>query len=188
MYQKIFKRLMDLTLSACSITVLSPLMLITAFAIKLEDGGPVIFNQKRVGKHGTNFSIYKFRSMRVNTGDIPSSQAGNTQITKVGKFIRRTNIDELPQLFNIFCGEMSVVGPRPALPIQQELNSMRMKNGAFSCTPGLTGLAQVNSYNGMPETEKANWDGAYVRSITFGNDVRIILRTFGYLMSRPPVY
>ncbi|MCE5286198.1 MAG: sugar transferase [Pelosinus sp.] len=187
MYKSIFKRLLDLVLVVCAIIMLSPIMIISALAIKLEDGRNVIFKQKRIGKNG-EFYIYKFRSMKVDTGDIPSAQVGNAQITNVGKVIRRTNIDELPQLFNIYFGQMSIVGPRPALAIQKELNTMRRMNGASMCKPGLTGLAQVHSYDGMPEVEKAKWDGIYASQITFWKDVKIIIKTFGYLLSRPPVY
>jgi O-antigen biosynthesis protein WbqP len=126
--------------------------------------------------------------MPVNTGDMPSAEARSTKVTKVGKLIRRTNIDELPQLFNVVKGDMSLVGPRPALPIQRQLCEYRGQIGALACKPGLTGLAQINSYDGMPEREKAEWDGRYASGVSFLTDIDIIARTLGYLLKRPPVY
>jgi O-antigen biosynthesis protein WbqP len=126
--------------------------------------------------------------MPVNTGDIPSAAARSVRITRVGRVIRRTNADELPQLVNILRGDMSVVGPRPALPAQRELVALRSANGALACTPGLTGLAQVNAYDGMSIEAKATWDGRYADRIRFFRDVAIILRTVRYLMAPPPTY
>src|SRR5205823_7797451 len=120
-----------------------------ALLIHLEDRGPVLFRQQRSGRDGRPFRIFKFRSMPVNTGDVPSSQARSLRVTRVGQIIRRLNIDELPQLINILRGDMSVVGPRPALPTQTALLDMRKANAAIKCKPGLTGLAQVNSYDNM---------------------------------------
>jgi O-antigen biosynthesis protein WbqP len=179
---------MDIVLSLFSIVVLSPLLVTAALAIYFEDRGPFIFSQRRVGENETTFSLLKFRSMPINTGDVPSSQAKVLKITRVGKFIRRTNIDELPQLINIFRGEMSIVGPRPALPSQVDLIRLRRQAGAFGCRPGLTGLAQVNSCDGMPDIEKAKLDGMYSSKITFFQDVQIILKTFSYLLKPPPTY
>lgn len=188
MYRAVFKRLLDILVSGVALVVLSPIMLLTALAVKMEDGGPALFRQKRVGKDEVPFEVMKFRSMPVNTSNVPSARTDQLRITKIGKLIRRTNLDELPQLINIFRGDMSLVGPRPALFAQEELNRMRRENGALGCKPGLSGLAQVNSYDGMPETEKARWDGQYAGNITFANDLRIIFKTFGYLTRRPPVY
>jgi O-antigen biosynthesis protein WbqP len=126
--------------------------------------------------------------MPVGTGDMPSASAGSARVTKVGKLIRRTNIDELPQLFNVVEGDMSPVGPRPALPTQRQLCEYRAQNGALACKPGLTGLAQINSYDRMPEREKAEWDGRYASSVSVLTDIGIVVRTFSYLLKRPPVY
>lgn len=188
MYARFGKRLFDLLAAAVALIVLSPLMLLVGIAIRLEDGGPALFRQKRVGQDGKPFVLFKFRSMPVNTGDIPSAQASNVKVTRVGTFIRRTNIDELPQLINILRGDMSVVGPRPALPSQKTLCDLRRSLGVLRCKPGLTGLAQINSYDGMPETEKASWDAKYCEQITLVGDLAIIFRTFGYLRKPPPVY
>lgn len=187
MYRPYAKRLLDIVVAGGSLLTFSPLMLLTALAILLDDGAPVIFRQKRVGRGGRLFDICKFRSLPVNTGDIPSAHAA-IRPTRVGKFIRRTNIDELPQLINILKGEMSIVGPRPALPTQKDLLTLRERHGATICKPGLTGLAQVNSYDGMTETEKAKWDGVYASHVALGHDLKIILKTFSYLTRRPPVY
>jgi len=188
MYRHFFKRVIDVVFSAIALLVLSPLMLLVGVLIRMEDGGPALFRQVRVGQYGKPFTLLKFRSMPVNTGDIPSVQAREVRITRVGRVIRRLNIDELPQLVNILKGEMSLVGPRPALPVQKELINMRRHNGALACKPGLTGLAQVNAYDGMPEEEKAAWDGKYAANVSLANDLMIILRTFLYLTKRPPVY
>lgn len=188
MYASYGKRLFDVIFSLVAAILLSPLMLLTALSIKVFDTGPIIFRQKRIGREGASFDFFKFRSMPVNTGDIPSDQLGRIRLTWVGRLIRRTNIDELPQLLNILRGDMSFVGPRPALSSQIELVNARKSNGSLFCKPGLTGLAQISSFNGMSVYEKATLDGKYVQSITFRNDISIILRTFSYLLTPPPVY
>lgn len=188
MYRQFYKRLLDIILATIGLILVTPLMLLTALAIFLETGPPVFFIHERVGRHGVLFRLAKFRSMPVNTENVPSAIGVMLQVTKVGRFIRRTNIDELPQLFNILQGDMSIVGPRPALPIQENLLAIRINNGAAACRPGLTGLAQINSYDGMPEEEKAKLDGKYTSDISFIGDLIIILRTFSYLLHKPPVY
>jgi O-antigen biosynthesis protein WbqP len=182
------KRLLDLFIVLPACLILSPIFLFTSLCIKLFDPGPIIFRQKRVGRDGELFDFYKFRSMPLNTGDLPSDQVGKVQLTWIGKFIRRTNIDELPQLFNIFKGDMSIVGPRPPISSQLELIELRKNNGALSLTPGLTGLAQISSFDGMSIAEKAHFDGLYAKDVRFFADVSIILRTFLYLIKPPPVY
>lgn len=188
MYRSFLKRLCDIVIAGSALLVLSPVMILVAAIIRLEDGGPAFFRQKRVGKNGIEFEFLKFRSMPVNAANIPKTEAVEIPITKIGRFIRRTNIDELPQLLNILRGDMSVVGPRPAIAAQESLCLMRRENGALTCSPGLTGLAQVNAYDGMPETEKADWDGKYAASVSVLTDLKIIFRTFSYLTRKPPVY
>ena len=188
MYRRFFKRFLDIVLSALGLIIFSPLMLLVAVLIYLDDGGPILFWQKRVGKGGALFMLCKFRSMPVNTGDVEAAKAAGLTITRVGRIIRRTNIDEIPQLINVLRGDMSIVGPRPPLPSQENLVSMRKQNGAIQCTPGLTGLAQVNGYTGMPDAEKASFDGEYAATVNFFRDAKIILKTFGYLRKPPPVY
>ena len=147
MYVKCFKRLIDLALSALGLIVLSPLFLILAIAIKLDDPGPVFFRQKRVGIHKTYFDILKFRTMKMETPhDMPTHLLENPDqyITRVGRFLRKTSLDELPQIAQIFTGKMSIIGPRPALWNQYDLIAQRDKYGANDVRPGLSGWAQIN--------------------------------------------
>jgi O-antigen biosynthesis protein WbqP len=188
MYRNFLKRTLDILLSASSLLALSPLMAAVAILIKLEDGGSVLFRQERVGKNGGRFEFLKFRSMPPDAANVPKTEAGEIPITRIGKIIRRTNIDELPQLFNILRGDMSIVGPRPAIRAQEALCRLREQSGAIGCLPGLTGLAQVNAYDGMPESEKAEWDGKYAAELSFVADLKIIFRTVAYLTRKPPVY
>jgi len=188
LYEKVFKRLFDLGIAIPGLVVLSPIILITAIAIRLEDGGPALFRQIRVGRDSVDFSIFKFRSMPVSTPSVPSANATGLKLTRVGAFIRRTNIDELPQLLNVLRGEMSIVGPRPGLPKQEALMNMRRTRGVDRLRPGLTGLAQVNSFDGMTDERKVEWEVEYAGRVTFLTDLSIVVRTFGYLLRRPPVY
>lgn len=182
------KKLFDFTFSFFSLIVLLPVLLVIFILIKLVDPGPILFKQERIGLNGDTFVIYKFRSMPVGTKNMTSDQIGRLNLTWMGKFIRRTNIDELPQLFNILKGEMSIVGPRPALLSQKSLIEYRHQNGSFFCRPGLTGLAQISSYDGMGVFEKAKLDGKYYNSISFKSDMLIIFKTFLYILKPPPVY
>ena len=182
------KRGLDVLLAAIALLVLGPLLLVIALAVWLEDRGPALFRQARIGREGHPFILVKFRSMPVGTAHLPSSSATSLRVTRVGSVIRRLNLDELPQLFNILAGEMSVVGPRPALSNQMELLELRRANAAMSLRPGLTGLAQIRSYDGRPVAEKAAADAEYARRASLSLDVAIILRTVGYLFRRPPVY
>lgn len=188
MYESYFKRLFDVSIASASLILLSPLMLVTALLIKLEDGGDVFFRQNRIGKDSGTFRVFKFRSMAMGTADLPSAMAKDVKITRIGRLIRRTNIDELPQLFNVISGDMSLVGPRPPIPSQTELIAMRKATRADRCRPGITGLAQINGYDYMPETEKSEYDTIYARSVSLWTDLKIILRTFPVLMRKPPVY
>lgn len=182
------KRLLDLLIVFVAAVVLLPLMLFIIILMKLFDPGSIIFKQKRVGKEGKLFDFYKFRSMPINTDDIPSDKVGQPKLTWIGKLIRRTNLDELPQLFNILKGDMSIVGPRPPIPSQRELVELRQQNGSIDCRPGLTGLAQIRSFDGMSVAQKAEFDGEYAQKVSLLNDVGIILKTFIYLLKPPPVY
>lgn len=188
MYDRLGKRLVDLLLSGTAIILLSPVLLLTAAAIRLEDGAPAIYRQSRVAQGGREFTILKFRSMPLGTKLAPSAGMGTETVTNVGKVIRRFNVDELPQLFNILRGDMSVVGPRPALPAQTTLIAERGEGPARSARPGLTGLAQVRAYNGMTESAKATYDNAYAENVTLLGDIKIIIATVGYLFKPPPTY
>ncbi len=180
MYTKFFKRFFDVVLSGFAIVVLSPLLLLLALAVRLDSKGPIFFRQKRVGKGKTYFQILKFRSMYADTPhDMPTHMLGNAQshITRVGRVLRVTSLDELPQLFNIFAGQMSIVGPRPALWNQDDLIAERDKYGANDLVPGLTGYAQINGRDEIPIEQKAKLDGWYVQHIGFITDCKVILGT-----------
>lgn len=188
MYLRLVKRAIDIGCAAVSLMLLSPLLTFVTLAIRLEDGGNAIFKQRRVGRGGIAFTIYKFRSMPLGTPDVPSAAATALKVTRVGRIIRRTNIDELPQLWNVLKGDMSLIGPRPALASQQSLLAQRQARGISRLRPGLTGLAQVNAYDGMPESEKIDWEERYARRVSLTHDLAIVLRTFAYLLRRPPAY
>ncbi len=180
MYQKFGKRLIDIILSGVGIIVLSPVLLVLVIAIKLDSPGPVLFRQKRVGIHKTHFHILKFRTMRIDTPkDTPTHLLENPEqwITKVGGFLRKTSLDELPQIFNIFAGHMSVIGPRPALWNQFDLIAERDKYGANDVLPGLTGWAQINGRDELPIDVKARLDGEYVQRLSFAFDVKCFFGT-----------
>lgn len=180
MYLRFFKRFFDVVLSGIGLIVLAIPMAVVAVAIKMEDPGPIIFKQKRVGIHKKYFSLYKFRSMRMDTPhDMPTHLLKNPQqyILKTGAFIRKTSIDELPQLVNILRGDMSIIGPRPALWNQDDLIAERDKYGANDVKPGLTGWAQINGRDELEITDKAKLDGEYVARMGFGMDVKCFLGT-----------
>ena len=179
MYKKFLKRLIDIVLSLLGIIVLAIPMAIVAIVIMVDDPGPAIFKQKRVGKDKELFWLYKFRSMKVNTPDIPTHLLEDPQryISKVGNFIRKTSIDELPQLLNILKGDMSVIGPRPALWNQDDLITERDKYGANDVRPGLTGWAQINGRDELPIEVKARYDGEYIQRLSFAFDVKCFFGT-----------
>lgn len=183
MYQKFGKRLLDILLSGVGILVLSPVYLLLALAIKIDDPGPVFFRQKRVGIHKTHFQILKFRTMKMETpGETPTHLLENPEqyITRVGRVLRKFSLDELPQIFQIFTGKMSVIGPRPALWNQFDLIAERDKYGANDLRPGLTGWAQINGRDELPITVKAWFDGEYVRKMSFLFDCKCF---FGTILS-----
>ena len=180
MYNKFIKRLIDIVLSGIGIVVLSPVYLIVALAIKIDDPGPVFFRQKRVGIHKTHFNILKFRTMKMETPkDTPTHLLENPQqyITRVGRILRKTSLDELPQIFQIFTGEMSIIGPRPALWNQYDLIEERDKYGANDVRPGLTGWAQINGRDELPIDVKARFDGEYVEKMSFLFDCKCFFGT-----------
>ncbi len=188
MYLRFGKRFFDILFSLGALIVLSPIILFISILIKVFNTGPLIFEQKRIGINNNLFNFYKFRSMPLGTPNIPSDKIKKLNLNWISKFIRRTNIDEIPQLFNILRGDMSVVGPRPALPSQKKLIKFRSKNGVLLYRPGLTGLAQISSYDGMKENVKAFYDKKYINSISFKSDMLIIIKTFFYLLKPPPIY
>lgn len=180
MYRKGIKRVGDIFLSALGIIFLALPMAIIVLAIKLDSPGPILFKQKRVGIHKTHFYIWKFRTMRIDTPrDVPTHMLDNPQqwITKVGRFLRKTSLDELPQIFNILAGKMSVVGPRPALWNQYDLIDERDKYGANDIRPGLTGWAQINGRDELEIPVKARFDGEYAEKMSFRFDCKCVFGT-----------
>ena len=177
---KAVKNIIDRILALLGLIILSPLFLILIIAIKADSRGPVLFRQKRVGIHKKHFNILKFRTMRIDTPkDTPTHLLENPQqyITKVGGFLRRTSLDELPQIINILKGDMAIVGPRPALWNQYDLIAERDKYGANDILPGLTGWAQINGRDELPIDVKARLDGEYVKKMGFKMDAKCILGT-----------
>jgi O-antigen biosynthesis protein WbqP len=176
------KRLLDFMMALVGTVVLSPVFLGLVMAIKVDSPGPALFRQKRVGIHKTFFQIYKFRTMRIDTPkDMPTHMLKDPEqyITKVGRFLRKTSLDELPQIFNILKGDMAVVGPRPALWNQDDLVAERDLYGANDVRPGLTGWAQINGRDELEIPVKAKLDGEYVKRMGIGMDMRCFFGTIG---------
>lgn len=180
LYKDGMKRIIDFLLSIIGIIVLSPVLLLLCLAIKIDSKGPIIFKQKRVGKNKTHFNIYKFRTMKIDTPkEMPTHLLADPDfyITKVGKFLRKTSLDELPQLFNIIKGDMAVIGPRPALWNQYDLIEERDKYGANNVRPGLTGLAQISGRDELEIPIKAKLDGKYTDNISLMMDIKCFFGT-----------
>ena len=173
------KRLFDFLMSLIAIILLSPVILIVALAVKFTSPGPILFKQRRIGKDNVEFEIYKFRTMRIDTPNVPTHLLENPEqwTTTIGKFLRKTSLDELPQLFNILKGEMSIVGPRPALYNQLDLKEMRTKVGVHKLVPGLTGWAQINGRDEIPLRLKVDLDKEYLERKSFFFDIKIIFMT-----------
>lgn len=187
MYRDHIKRLLDLVLSLAAAVVLAIPMAALAVWIKLDSPGPVFFRQRRVGAHKVHFNILKFRTMRGDTPhDVPTHLLKNADsyITKSGAFLRRTSLDELPQIYNIIAGQMSIIGPRPALYNQYDLIEARDAVHANDVRPGLTGLAQINGRDELPIDVKARYDGEYAADITFAKDCKIFFHSITYVFAR----
>jgi O-antigen biosynthesis protein WbqP len=179
-YKKYLKRLIDFILSLIGLIVLSPLFLILIICIRLDSKGPILFKQRRIGKNKSDFYILKFRTMKIDTPkDTPTHLLKNPEsyITRVGKFLRKTSLDELPQILNILKGEMSIIGPRPCLWNQYDLIAERDKYGANNIYPGLTGWAQINGRDELPIDIKAKLDGVYVEKMSFFFDIKCFFGT-----------
>ena len=187
MYRNCVKRILAIVLSLVGILSLGWLLILLSVAIKLDSPGPVLFRQKRVGLGKSHFYILKFRTMRIDTPrDMPTHLLVNPEqyITRVGRFLRKTSLDELPQLFNILAGHMAIVGPRPALWNQFDLIAERDKYGANDIRPGLTGWAQINGRDELEIDVKARYDGEYVERMSLAFDIRCILGTVTAVLSR----
>lgn len=188
MYRRWLKRLLDVAVATVSLVLLSPVLGLIAVVIKVTDPGPVIFVQQRVGQGGRLFRFFKFRSMPCGTPELTSDRIKELKLSWIGRFIRRTNVDELPQLANVLMGDMSLVGPRPPIASQHDLIELRRASGALDCRPGLTGLAQVNSFDNMSVEEKARFDVEYASRVSLLFDLGIMIRTVSYLLKPPPKY
>lgn len=182
----LIKRFTDFIVSLCALLVLFPLLLVIAVIICLDSPGPALYRQKRVGRRGNYFQIYKFRTMYAGTPDLPTSemQMLPSAVTKFGKLLRQTSVDEVPQLFNILKGEMSIVGPRPALYNQEELIAERLQTGVLEFLPGITGWAQVNGRDELSDSVKVQLDKWYVDHWHYFLDWRIIFATVKAVLSR----
>lgn len=176
-------------MSLIATIILSPVILIVALAVKFTSPGPMLFKQRRIGKDNVEFEIYKFRTMRIDTPNVPTHLLENPEqwITPVGKFLRKTSLDELPQLFNILKGEMSIVGPRPALYNQFDLKEMRTEVEVHKLVPGLTGWAQINGRDEIPLSLKVNLDKEYLDKMSFLFDIKIIFMTVLSVLKRDGV-
>lgn len=184
-YEKVFKRLLDLILSFGALVVLSPVFLILSLWIVVDDPGPVLFTQKRIGKDKQYFALHKFRSMKLSTPhNVPTHMLENPEqyITKSGRFIRAPSLDELPQIWDIFIGNMSVIGPRPGLWNQDWLTACRDEYGANDIKPGLTGWAQINGRDELEIDVKAKFDGDYAKNVTFKMDVTCFFMTIANVL------
>lgn len=180
------KRIFDFTASLLLLIILSPVFLIVSLLILIDSGFPVIFRQYRVGKDNKLFYVYKFRTMKKNTRNAATADLAEAEscITKSGRILRKTSIDELPQLFNILIGNMSFVGPRPLIPEEKEIRRLRAEYGVFSVKPGMTGLAQVNGRDMLSIEEKALFDKEYVEKQSFWFDIKILFKTVLVVLKR----
>lgn len=184
------KRLTDMIISALGLVVLCIPLLIVMLVVYLDDPGPVFFSQCRVGLQGRYFRMYKFRSMRIDTPSELSTaevQNPNVYITRVGRIIRKYSIDELPQLYNVLIGDMSLVGPRPLILKEQDMHKMRNHYGVYSVRPGLTGMAQINGRDLVTTDEKIYWDVKYLEEYGFITDMKILLGTIPKILSHTDV-
>ena len=187
--QKILKRMLDIAVSIPAIIILLPLMAVTAIAIKADSRGPVIYSQERVGQYGKTFKVYKFRSMKqdaeAQSGPVLAKE-GDSRITKVGRFIRATRIDELPQLFNVLKGEMSIVGPRPERPffVEQFIKEKPEYAYRHNVKPGITGLAQIAGKYNTTAYDKLIYDLIYIQEVSIKTDLIIMLQTLKVLITK----
>ena len=180
------KRVLDIVFGTAAIVALSPLMLALCLAVFVSDGRPVIFRQERIGKDRKHFRICKFRTMKKGVGDVAKKDLRNYEacLIRGGSFLRRTSLDELPQLFNIVGGTMSFVGPRPLIPQEREIDRLRAQMGVYRVRPGVTGLAQVSGRDNLSDAEKAAYDAEYVRTQSLVNDLKILGKTVRVVLRR----
>ena len=172
------KRAFDLVIAAVMLAATSPIVLVAMLAVRATSPGPAIFSQTRVGREGALFACRKLRTMHRDTPSLPTHEAPASSVTSIGKVLRATKIDELPQLWNVLKGEMSLVGPRPCLPTQTELIERRRELGVLTVLPGITGLAQINGIDMSDPKRLAETDAAYIKAASIGLDLKILLGTF----------
>ena len=180
------KAIMDLAFALVLMALLWPLFLLMALIIRLDSKGPAIYRQARIGANGSIFTMYKFRTMKIGTPVLSTEDIQNqgiSTVTRFGRILRKTSLDELPQLLNIIKSEMSFIGPRPALPTQDEVIRLREQSGADSLRPGITGLAQVKGRDDLADDVKVEYDSEYYRNLGLIKDLRILVRTFGAVVS-----
>lgn len=179
-WYRYFKRIFDVSISTLALLILSLPMLAVALIIYIDDPGKVIFSQYRIGQGYQKFKLYKFRSMKINTPKyLATADVDNPDeyITQVGVFIRKYSLDELPQLFNVFKGDMSLVGPRPLIPNEKEIHELRLQYGVYDVKPGITGLAQINGRDTVSPLNKVKWDVKYANNLSFSTDIKILCIT-----------
>lgn len=187
----LIKRLFDIVIASMAIIILLPLMLVVALLIKITSKGPTIFSQKRIGKDEKLFNVYKFRSMyteapkNVATGNLENAHA---HITKIGKILRVTSIDEIPQLINVLKGDMSIIGPRPIIPEEVEVYELRKQNNVYAIRPGITGLAQVNGRDFLNPEKKVSFDTQYLKEISLKMDLYIFFKSIAVVFSHADFY
>ena len=184
-YQRV-KHVLDWLAALVMLLVLSPLLLLIALLIRLDSRGPALYRQQRIGQGGLPFTIFKFRSMRIDAPVLSTEEMqrlGWNPITRLGNLLRKTSLDELPQLLNILRGEMSFIGPRPALPSQVDVNTLRESRGVHQARPGITGLAQVMGRDDLDTETKVNYDTEYCRQLSLGRDIKLIFLTFAAIVS-----
>lgn len=186
MYKKYLKNIIELLLSLILFIVLLPFLLILSFFLLILNGRPIFFIQKRFGLYNNYFNIYKFRTLKKGTKDIPTNQVAEYEYTKLGKFLRRSNLDELPQLVNVIKGEMSLVGPRPALYNQINLKNLRAQNSIQGLKPGITGYAQVHGFENMSDEDKNKFDLYYLNNLSIMLDLKIMISTFKFFFKKAP--
>lgn len=178
-----WKRVLDVVLAAAALAVLFVPLLLVMLLIWVDDPGPVFFAQQRIGLYGRRFRMFKFRSMRLRTPEAgPETEDSADVVTRVGRFLRRFSVDELPQLINVLLGDMSLVGPRPLIPQEADVHCLRLRCGVYRVRPGITGLAQINGRSTLPPAQKVWWDVRYVERCSLGTDVRIVLATIPRLL------
>lgn len=189
MYQKYIKTFLDFFFALLLIVMLIPVFLIIGILLRVTTNSSIFYNQERVGKNGKNFVIYKFRTMTSDTPIVVGKERSKirNKVTKVGRLLRDTSLDELPQLFNILKGDMSLIGPRPVVPTENKLLKLRKNSGVLPLKPGLTGLAQINGRKNLADEQKANFDAEYARKISFFLDTSIIFKTIPVIFVREGV-